>query len=404
MKNKKSQVTIFIILGILIVIISGFVIFSSRYTQQKKSETEIRRSRQASFDLSPIETHITGCIKKTTEDALTLLVNQAGYIFASQGGSVMDFSNSLEGIFFVKDGDDTIPYAIYPPQTRDPGSDIWPDPPYYPSFCYPYPLDTPCNTSQEPAELPEAHFGENRLQPLTDEEHSMHSQITNYIENNIMNCIDFSIFEMQGFEVQAGTMNVDVTLARQAVTVHLDWPLEITKVVTEETTDLKDFYSNVNVRMFKLHNFVNNLIEKDITDLTFFIDNMQNDQDGFTVSRQESVNENNDDIIIVSDTMSRVKGQELKFRFARHNRPPVLYYIHRCPAECTFIAGQTIDETNLPDLSDPEVDALDPDEDPVTITVGEVYNLPDNPKDYVVVRASDEKLEDFQERIEVTIQ
>jgi hypothetical protein len=402
MRNKKAQLTVFIILGVVIVIIVGFVLFSSRYTQQKKSETEIRKSRQATFDLTPIQTHIKGCIKKVTEDGLTYITKQGGYIFGSQGGTLMDFSPSNEGLFFVKDGDDIVPYAIYPPQFIEPHpATYFSTPPYYPSVCFPYEISgLTCNTSQEDNS---GFFGSNNLKPLDGQEHSIRSQLTKYMEDNIMNCIDFSIFEMQGFEVLAGEMLVDVTLARRNVVTSLTLPLEITKVVTDETTNLEEFSSIVDVRMSDLHNFVNNLIEQDITDVNFNIDHSQNDVDGFSVSVQEVNNNQGDDIVTVTDSLSRIKGQEVKFRFARHNRAPALHYIPQClTPPCTFASTNDVSEDDFVDQTDAIPDASDPDGDGTTISFELVtYGTP--PKDYARIKAFDGFLEDFQD-VEIIIQ
>ena len=79
--NKKSQVTLFIILGIVILSIFSLIFYLVNYTSKEKFGEKSEEAGKTSAELKPIEEYIKSCLKETAEQGLLLLGKQGGYIY-----------------------------------------------------------------------------------------------------------------------------------------------------------------------------------------------------------------------------------------------------------------------------------------------------------------------------------
>ncbi|MBI5002036.1 hypothetical protein HZC31_01475 [Candidatus Woesearchaeota archaeon] len=78
---KRGQISIFILLGLLLVLVTGFFVF---YTQTKQEE--IVTIREVSTTLSPLESYVESCMEQIGENALIFVPRQGGY-FTTSGSS-----------------------------------------------------------------------------------------------------------------------------------------------------------------------------------------------------------------------------------------------------------------------------------------------------------------------------
>lgn len=69
-KQKKSQVTIFLTLGIVIVIMIVVLIAISRYSIKKTSEQELLSAKEIVFDTQPIKNFVSGCLFIVSKEGL----------------------------------------------------------------------------------------------------------------------------------------------------------------------------------------------------------------------------------------------------------------------------------------------------------------------------------------------
>ena len=74
--KKKSQITIFVLLGLLLLISFGFVY----YLKNDPKQPEIEKIVKASFDINPIRLYIQNCIQGAGKDALISIGKRGGYI------------------------------------------------------------------------------------------------------------------------------------------------------------------------------------------------------------------------------------------------------------------------------------------------------------------------------------
>ncbi len=403
--KKRCQVTLFIIIGIVILVIVGLLIYLTTYVTKKGIEKEITKSENIPLAVQPIKTYIETCLDKTAKDAIILIGKQGGYIYENFGG--LGLPPLLNGAFVDYDNN-IYSYIIYPPMTEDfPFSS---KPPNYPWINFPIDPYPPYRE-----EVFAGDFGLLTLPPLEGlGQMSIQYQLMTYIKNKIKDCMEFNVFEEQGFAVEEkGKLTVDVAIATTDIAVHLNYPLEIKSLTTEETTEISDFYINPKVRLRGIYGFVKELVSNDKNKINFDISDRENYRDDMTtqIRRGDGTdNKNYNDIITIIDNKLLLKDKPYEFNFARRNRRPALYFIKPInPATNMFHENDWIYESNI--TKNPQ--AIDPDEDenlvfkfdpegtadslPTQIT--SFYELLCNQNGKIIIKTSvedDEGLEDYQ--------
>ncbi len=356
-KQKKSQVTIFLILGVVIVIVVVILIFINTYVIKKTAEQEAKSAKKITSDIQPIKNYVEECLSIVSKDGLKTIGKQGGYLFTSQGGSFNDYPPNYEGFTFVNYENSRVVYNII--EQGFPIGRSTPTIPDYPWEYFPY---TDSSLAEQEFIAPSA-FGRNVMLPL----YSLEKQLVTFVNNNIDSCLDFSVFEEQGFKISAKEKSIATNINENDVVFSMTYPIIVEKSISGEKTEIKDFSIKHTVRLGKLHKFVDALIDSDINDISFDI--LTGSKDNFAVSIEREVF-NKDDLIIITDSESMLDGQTYKYFFARRNRNPALHY--------------------LPDLTvDPsQFKAYDPDED--------VFNINSFTQIPGMVSVTDGELEDYQ--------
>jgi len=363
---KKSQVTIFLILGIVMVMVVVSLVLVSRYAAKKTSKQETINVKETAFDIQPINNFVNECLAIVSKEGLQKLGNQGGYIFASQGGTLIDYSDSDEGSFFINHENNKVTYNILKPRFGI--SNYRAQPPGYPWITFPF---FPENLNPQPSDPQtfSAHnvFGLNNMPVLNKSfgQHSIQQQLKTYVENNIDSCLDLSIFE--DFDITQGEKTVRVDINENDVVFRMDYELLVENLISGEKTTINDFLIRHDIRLGKLHKFVNNLIESDIRDIKYDIAS-NSGLDSFNINIQKDVF-NNDDLITITDQLSTLDNLPYKYSFVRKNRNPAMFYLSpevifvptfEAPGVFTTITDGTI-------LHGQALEALDPDEDVIDL-------------------------------------
>lgn len=384
MKKTKAQITLFIILGLVIFILIFFSIYLMSYKAKEQTKKETKKIQKIKTELQPIEDYVTQCLDQTVKDAVFFLGKQGGYLFNSQGGPLVDFLNSDEGLFFVNYDGYKVAYGITP-LNRQTGQ-FFSKSPSYPWVTFP---------EKESTDFFEGLFGQSNLPPInrTFGTNSVKSQLEFFIKKNMEKCVDWTIFEDQGYEIEEQEMNIDLTIAKEDFTARLDYPISIIHSSKEESTSLNEFVVKTDIRLQHVYNLVKNLIEQDIHNIKFDIEteNLGND---VSIEVVRDVFEK-DDIIIVKDMKSLIHEHPFEFVFSRRNRIPALHYI--TPLQVILDNRHEILDTDLIPGGLAALKATDPDEDVVSFSIDpavpKTLNLPDIEFKILV---SDGELQDYQ--------
>ena len=362
-KKKRSQVTVYIILGIIILFVAIFLFYLRGRTEKEIGLQELVIAQKIPREVRPITNYITTQLDDATKKGLYLIGIQGGYIYESQGGPIKDPVE--EGIHFIYYDKHNVSYNI-----RKLNSDrynyYFHKPRYYPWYYYPY---SHFPKSWEKGSFG-GFFGTSNLPPLNGSSPSIQFQLTEFITNYLQDNVDLTIFDKQGFEISHGKINVSVIIGENDVIAFLEYPLGIKKKITNRITNVSYFYTNPQIRLKKVYNFTDFIINKDVTDILFDINNSANDKDSISIEKIEDTY-NYDDIIIISDNKSMLYAEPYTFKFARENRYPALRYL--VIQKITFFGAQAIKDAKITETRiNPKAD--DPDEDEIIFTYSR--NLP----------------------------
>ncbi|MFC1704954.1 hypothetical protein ACFLZ6_01345 [Nanoarchaeota archaeon] len=322
MKENKAQVTLFIIVGLVIVILVGIVYSVTKSAKDAETRAETTKTEEVRFETQPVQVFVENCLDKAIKEGLILLGNQGGRLTKEQGGTLSRFRNI-----------NNVSYAIYPPS---------------PFIEDPYSLGL---------------YGDNNLPPLTREgSQSMQLQLERFVVNEMDKC-NLSTFESQAIKINKGTPIADATLAKDNVDVRLTYQLDVESIATGAKTTLKDFRKSKKVRLGRIYELVSDLITLETTNASFNIASPVNFRDGMSIIVQRDAFEN-DDTIIITDPGSLIDGVPYRFKFSRYNRKPATYPI------VPVVSFDEFDDEDLiyPENISTEPKADDPDEDfPITV-------------------------------------
>jgi hypothetical protein len=222
--NNKGQITVFIILGIVIL----FIVALAVYLQQ--SNNQVRPPVQqlvVDEEVKPIQLYVTDCLTSTAKDALIRLGQNGGYI-------------DVTGMRI-----DPRPYnsdvLLFEPQQMP----YW----YYLKSCTQ--SKSGCLTIRNP---PVCNNGVDCALPYKGPG-SMEEQLNKYIETHIGTCINnFAPFS-ERFTVLPGEIKVDSRIAETDVGFKLDYPLKVLVKGSDRQSNIPYFYTSHDIKLKKIYTF-----------------------------------------------------------------------------------------------------------------------------------------------------
>ncbi|MBI2651098.1 hypothetical protein HYX01_01380 [Candidatus Woesearchaeota archaeon] len=300
------------------IIVVIMLVVMSKFIGNKNLNVESGSTRKAKFDVQPIKTYITECLAEVSKDGLKKIGRQGGYLFTSQGGTLVDYTQDDRDKFFIEHEGSKVVYNILKPRFDvNEYSAAVPD---YPWKFFPY---FPSKNDREKFEAQDI-FGANMMPALKKTKaQSMQLQLETFVGNNIGNCLDFSTFEEQGFKFSKKENKTIVSINENDVVFKMEFPITV-EASSGEKTELKDFLAKHNLRLAKMHDFADTLIENDISNIKFDIS--KGSSGDFIVEVKRDIS-GKDDLIIITDKKSLLDNAPYKYFFARKNRAPALHYI-----------------------------------------------------------------------------
>ena len=190
LKSTRSQVTIFIIIAVLLVVAIGIVFVVRNALKTGEVTPPAGAENVGDF--------VTNCLKTTSENGLVLIGRQGGYYkFTNEPHYSYSGNDSETDKYFTELGSITIPYY--------------------------------------------GDGSSSAASGMPSDRGVIETQLSLYIKDNIDKCLNnFSIFKQKGFEVQNGTMEVSARILDEKVIVILDYPVTTTKA---DFTQKKTVYS-----------------------------------------------------------------------------------------------------------------------------------------------------------------
>lgn len=193
--NKRGQVTVFIIIGVILVLAASLVIYTRERVEVPEIEIIIPE------EISPIYEYVSSCVQQSAREAITRMGSQGGFI--------------------------DIPREV----RRDRDSYLKIDPSGFVLMPYWY------------------YRGRNRIPTLG----FMEDALETYIDEQLPACInDFKAFE-PAYDVVAEPPIITVTMAEEDVIVNLDYELLITQEATGKEIKLERILVKIPVRLKQIH-------------------------------------------------------------------------------------------------------------------------------------------------------
>ena len=217
-RKKRGQVTIFIIIGLVLIIIIGLYF----YLTSQHVEPTVNIPRLAG-DSGQVQVFVEGCIDQVAREGLTELGRHGGYIDPTDmtytlnalDYNALDQSESDMAFLNANDENSGIPYWYYAKSNKD---------------CWHCTL-----SSQSPSVQLMAY------------------QLGKYVDAHLQECIDnYSSFKAQGFDIKSLTNTTTiVTINDKSVGFLTNYSIQIVR--DGETTYIEKFYKDVNVPLLQYY-------------------------------------------------------------------------------------------------------------------------------------------------------
>jgi len=205
--DKKAQITVFIIIGVLMLIIFfGALYLSDSVTEEKFTEEGEPIIDEVPQEFVPIQTFTENCLQDVGKRGLVILGQQGGYIYPELLGefSISEPTNS-EGINLDSA---KVPYWHY---------------------------------NMDPNEAERVRVGNHKPNLYNIGEGgsmSVEAQLERYVEEELTGCLNgYKAFEEQAFKVEQGEVEMKVKVIEGGINFLLDMSLNVKRGAAEEEMD-----------------------------------------------------------------------------------------------------------------------------------------------------------------------
>lgn len=195
--NKKAQITIFIIVGIILLFSSALIFYiKGKVTGVTPDPVIIQKNLPE--DLEGLKKYVEECVYTTGKQAVIIAGSQGGYIYPNDFGVVgnpFDPTESTGINPFTNVKNFVVPYWYY--------------------------LESPNNCNGN------CVFSSKRPALIGEDSSTIQSQISRYVEENLDYCINnFEIYKNMGYDVKpSASLKIDTYITSRSVKIDVYWPM-----------------------------------------------------------------------------------------------------------------------------------------------------------------------------------
>ncbi|MFC1801136.1 hypothetical protein ACFLZB_01635 [Nanoarchaeota archaeon] len=352
-KNKGGQITMFILLGIVVLIIFVFLFYLISSGISQRLETQRQQTIITALEASSID-YLTGeCAVDALKSGLILIGQQGGWIYEEQGGFDTPFLTNFNG--------SNISYDVSYNEQDPKGVNLAP--------VYPCPLlfltDEP-RFCEFPYYSGRVNFGNRWLPDLEGGGVlTIKRQLENYIQDYVQDCTDFESLVQEeglaGYDITWDEPQVQVIFGLDNIRVILDYPINVMIGDEEPIHHLLGFKAKEEINFRGIYNLVREVLDKDNNLADFDISQNISQENLWRAGEMifEEHRFDNGDVFILEDSTTQIYGNDYIFQWARQNRPPVLYYIANNASELDPYDFLVIEGEKIEMIAE----GADPDED-----------------------------------------
>ncbi len=354
---KKAQLTMFIILGIVIISIFGFVFFATGQVRNIQSSAQTQKIVSDILQSTPLKFYVGRCADLALESGIDLLSKQGGKIFPGQPGNLL--KNPEKAYVYREDSKNKtydVAYAVLKDNTPLPqypckiGFDNYDKPEAY---CeYRSTIEIQPGIFVNNSKFSNLDFGIVNLPRLCknsfsgctfregwDTRFSVQSQLESYVADYIKKCVDFEsiVSVAQSYNVTEGDPSANITFSDTEISATINFPIIISPIGSQPIINLFNFQSTVPTRFKLIYGLAREAVVKDVSSPTAptynlfeglkqaIINRFKGSDSGLLVEKNENIT-SYDNIIKIIDTTE--KDRNSVFQFLEENRPPVLEYVN----------------------------------------------------------------------------
>lgn len=223
--SKKSQASIFMIVGLLIIVGGGMFFYATKVQKPYQSEIKIVQEK-IPIEFNPIKNYADSCVYSVSVEGLQIIGKQGGYISLA--------NKTLNKESFTLTQNPTESDAV--PFTKKSGLNI-------PYWWYLKSSNNCRNTCEFASKRP----------GLRDTENSIEKQLERYIDAELESCLgSFRPFTEQEFTVsKQGKVKSDVTIGTEDILVIAEYPIEVESQKTKSS--MKQFVAAIPLNLEKMY-------------------------------------------------------------------------------------------------------------------------------------------------------
>lgn len=321
--TRKAQITFFIIIGIVLIVIFLTVFTMISKTTEQQKGVELEESREMPIDITQLNNFAQSCVDFTIDQALLKFGKSGGILFDDVGGPIpITPLIAGEDYLYVDVEQANIAYTIKPLK-----GDIGPykkDTPEYPFNGFP-------TMGMNYQHLMQGFYGYTKfpsLEDVTDSSNpfTIKGQLKYYVENNLKTCTK-GFDNFPSFEINEGNVAAEITFHNRTTEVIVNYPLEIRKKATNDFTSIEEFTVIKPISMRDIYEFAKIILD----DECLRMDNSPLDQqygNAKVAGLMQDVTEGGfDNIIMIEDSSYLIGGKPFRLNLLAANRPPALHDI-----------------------------------------------------------------------------
>mgnify|MGYP003962351151 FL=1 len=358
MRRRKSQVSLFILLGMIIFIIFGFMFFAVKVVSVAQIEKEVDKVHSDFLRVTALGYYVDKCLKQVTQEGLYHVANQGGYIYPDQADDSLIKPISWKGPDMTSERRFNFTFIIQPLPLDPPGK--FPVAPIYPCLNSDFVNDWPyCRYVHDihPFNTMKYLYGVDKLMPLCQDAESCGDEVLlsvppgsdgvstqyhlqRYIEHNLATCVDIeSILPaaggFAGFNVTKGNVSASINFGDDDLIVNVTFPVEFTQKGNEPVVRESTYATQENIRWKQIYKCARDVVRYENRKLLFNLIGgpilLPGCGGNFNVKYDVNVLPGVDAIRII-DSQSVLFSDDYTVTLGMKNRNPVLDYTAYAPS------------------------------------------------------------------------
>ncbi|MBU1854137.1 MAG: hypothetical protein KKF89_00305, partial [Nanoarchaeota archaeon] len=239
-KQKRGQITIFVILGIVLLIVAGGFLYMRSQAIDDQGQQEVDELTPQEF--GHVKKFVDTCVYEIAKEGLMIIGEKGGYVNPLQSGvmAVPGFPTKGNGFEFAPQTNLLIPYWYYMSSADS------------------------CVTNCD--------FESKQPMLSGNSVNSIESQLRRYVANNINNCLkDFEDFKEQGLDIERSEkVDVIIIIGDESIVITLDNSLTIKQ--DDQLVTISKFTAELDVKLKQMYELATQIVNYESSNNTKFLE------------------------------------------------------------------------------------------------------------------------------------